>query len=117
MTAVAVTGAAGPVGRRLVDRLCDDSDVTRVVVIDRRPLRRRHDKVVAHSVQLRGADIAGILDGVDTVIHLAGSDPLEGTAVDHDLLTTSRLLDGVHRSGAGHLVVRSSATTHSRCCS
>lgn len=112
MTAVAVTGAAGPVGRRLIQRLCDDPSVAKVIAIDRRGLRATDDKVVTHKVQLKGADIAPLLDGADSVVHLAGSDPLEGTPVDHDLLTTTRVLEAVADSPVCQVLVRSSATTY-----
>ena len=117
MSQIAVTGAAGPVGRRVLARLLADSDVERVVAIDREPLRplRGDDfagRLEMHRVHLRDADLVPLLDGVDVILHLAGSDPLEGTATDHDLHTVTRVLDAADVVGVEQVVVRSSATVY-----
>jgi nucleoside-diphosphate-sugar epimerase len=120
MARIAVTGAAGPVGRRLCAVLAADPDVELVRAIDRRrvhlpdsgrndPRRERLDVRRAH---LREADLDDLLDGIDVVCHLAGSDPLEDTTADHDLLATSRLLEAVERSDVRQLVARTSATIY-----
>lgn len=112
MSRVAVTGAAGPVGRRLVARLLEDEAVKEVVAIDRHDLETTDDRVVVHRIQLKEADLDPLLAGVDVVCHLAGSDPLEDRSPDHDLHTTSRVLQAARRAGVGQLVVRSSATVY-----
>ena len=115
MSRVAVTGAAGPVGRRLVDRLLTDESVDAVVAVDRGapfPAHAAHDRVAVHRVQLKGADLGPVFQAVDVVCHLAGSDPLEDRAPDHDLHTTARVLDAAARAGARHVLVRSSATVY-----
>ena len=117
MSHVAVTGAAGPVGRRVVGRLLDDPAVERVVTIDRERFAPVLDgaeggRVETHQVHLREADLVAILDGVDVVCHLAGSDPLEGTDVDHDLHTTARMLEAVEVVGASQVIGRTSATVY-----
>jgi nucleoside-diphosphate-sugar epimerase len=112
MSHIAVTGAAGPVGRRVVARLLEDPTVQRVVAIDREPFGGTDDRVESHRVQLRDADLAPLLAGVDVVCHLAGSDPLEATAADHDLRTTARLLAALDGTGVHHLIVRTSATVY-----
>lgn len=120
MARIAVTGAAGPVGRRVCALLAADPEVALVRAIDRRrvhlpdggrsdPRRERLDVRRAH---LRDADLDALLDGIDVVCHLAGSDPLEGTSADHDLHVTSRLLDAVGRSEVTQLVIRTSATVY-----
>ncbi|MFP5321468.1 MAG: NAD-dependent epimerase/dehydratase family protein [Acidimicrobiia bacterium] len=118
MSRIAVTGAAGPVGRRVCARLLADPDVAGVVAIDRQRLhlpdttaedRRRLE---VHRVHLREADLGSLLADVDAVVHLAGSDPLEDTAVDHDLLTTGRVLAACEAGRVAQLVVRSSATVY-----
>ena len=112
MSRVAVTGAAGPVGRRLVDLLLVDEAVKEVVVIDQRAVDVADARVVAHQVALKDADLEPLLAGVDVVCHLAGSDPLEDRAPDHDVRTTRRLLDAAGRAGVAQVVVRSSATVY-----
>lgn len=120
MARIAVTGAAGPVGRRLCALLAADPDVELVRAIDRRRVHLpdsgrgdpRRDRLDVRRVHLREADLDEALEGIDVVCHLAGSDPLEGTSVDHDLHATARLLDAVDRTGVGQLVVRTSATVY-----
>lgn len=117
MSHVAVTGAAGPVGRRLVALLAADATVERIIAIDREPLDgvpsdEGDERVEAHQLHLRDAELAPLLADVDVVCHLAGSDPLEGTPSDHDLHTTSRLLEAAGTVGVGHVIVRTSATVY-----
>jgi nucleoside-diphosphate-sugar epimerase len=120
MARIAVTGAAGPVGRRLCALLAVDPDVELVRAIDRRrvhlPDRVRHDprrdRIELCRVHLRDADLDALLEGIDVVCHLAGSDPLEDAPVDHDLVTTSRLLEAMGRAGTGQLIARTTATVY-----
>jgi nucleoside-diphosphate-sugar epimerase len=120
MARIAVTGAAGPVGRRLCALLTADPDVELVRAIDRRRVHLpdggrndpRRERIDVRRAQLREADLDELLDGMDVVCHLAGSDPLEGTSVDHDLHTTSRLLEAMARAGTSQLVARTSATVY-----
>lgn len=113
MSHVAVTGAAGPVGQRLIAVLAADPTVERVVAIDRDHGSNFDDvKIEFHRVQLRDGDIDAAFAGVDTVCHLAGTDPLEDRDVDHDLHTTARVLAAVARAGVDQLIVRSSATVY-----
>jgi nucleoside-diphosphate-sugar epimerase len=116
MSRIAVTGAAGPVGRRVCSLLAADPGVDVVVAIDRQrfhpPAGTDRSRIEVHRAHLRDADLDALLEGVDVLVHLAGSDPLEGTAIDHDLTTTSRLLDAAARHGVGQVVVRTSATVY-----
>ncbi len=120
MPTVAVTGAAGPVGRRVVAAALRDDTVTSVVAVDREPL----DQVLADVVDLADprlttrrfhladGDLDACFSAIDVVCHLAGSDPPESTAEDHDLHTTSRVLEAARRAGVGHLIARTSATVY-----
>ena len=117
MSHVAVTGAAGPVGRRVVAALAADETVERIVAIDRDALSgltkgAGGDRVEAHRVHLTDADLVSLLTDVGVVCHLAGSDPLEGTPADHDLRTTGRVLEASAKVGVDQLIVRSSATVY-----
>lgn len=117
MSQIAVTGAAGPVGWRVVARLLADPDVERVVGIDRAPIRPADGddfdgRLELHRLHLRGADLDPLFAGLDTVIHLAGSDPLEGTEPGHDLHTVTRVLDAVERAGVGQVLVRTTAAVY-----
>ena len=120
MARIAVTGAAGPVGRRLVALLAADPEVELVRAIDRRRVHLpdrvradpRRDRIELCRVHLRDADLDAVLDGIDVVCHLAGSDPLEDAPVDHDLVTTARLLEAMARAGTGQLITRTTAMVY-----
>ncbi len=118
MSQIAVTGAAGPVGRRVVARLLADPEVERVVGVDREPIRPVDDdddfdgRLELHRLHLLGTDLVPLFRGLDAVIHLAGSDPLEGTEPGHDLHTVTRILDAVDATGVGQLVVRTTAAVY-----
>lgn len=70
---VAVTGVGGLLGRRLVDRLADDDEVSDVVGLDVEP---PVDLAGTPKLELRRADVrdaafATHLEGVDVLVHLA----------------------------------------------
>lgn len=74
MPTVAVTGASGFIGRRLIERLCRDGIQVRALVRKRQVQVDVADGSLT-SVQGRLGDdesIAKLIDGVDAVIHLAG---------------------------------------------
>jgi len=112
-----VTGGAGFIGRRLVQRLCDDGH--EVVVLD------RVAKGVDPRAELVHGDLADpavcrtAVEGVDVVSHQAarvglGQDPtdLPLYAADNDL-GTARLLAALWESGfAGRLVLASSMVVY-----
>ena len=69
---VAVTGAGGSIGAKLVERLMASDDVDGVVAFDSRPLTVEHPKVVSFQQDIR-QPMAGVLReyGVDCLVHLA----------------------------------------------
>lgn len=69
---VLVTGAAGSVGAKLVEKLTRLDDVDGIVALDCLPVSASHPKVVAFQQDIR-EPIADILckHGVDAVVHLA----------------------------------------------
>lgn len=98
-------------------RLLADPDVAHVVGIDRQPIRHSDDgdfdgRFEAHRVELKSADLVPLLDGVDVLCHLAGSDPLEGTTPGHDIHTLTRLLDAASLVGIRQLIARTTATVY-----
>ena len=70
--AVAVTGAAGYVGSRLIEHLAEVEELDTVLAIDAKPLRRP-----VHNIKAARLDVREPLDGllhdhrIDTVVHLA----------------------------------------------
>ena len=75
--AVAVTGAAGYVGSRLLQELEDQEGLAKVLAIDTKPLRRP-----VHNIQAQRLDVTHPLNDlfhdlhIDTVVHLAFAYPL-----------------------------------------
>lgn len=67
---IAVTGASGLLGQRLLP-LLDTSGVERVVGLDVQDPARRTRHLDFHRVDVSGSDLRPFLDGADTVVHLA----------------------------------------------
>jgi nucleoside-diphosphate-sugar epimerase len=115
VVSVAVTGAAGLVGRRLVAALAAEPSVDRVVALDVRapdPLPRR---VESHRVDIAGTELVPFLGGVDVVVHLAGVvDPVpdEALMARVNVDGTRRVLDAAAAVGARRVVRVSSATVY-----
>ena len=99
---VLLTGAAGFIGARIAAALRDAGhDVVAVdVMLPAAHGGHAEPPPDCQVVDIRDAStLAPLLNGIDVVCHLAGSDPLEDVPVDHDLVTTSRLLDAMGRAG------------------
>lgn len=72
MVTVAVTGIGGLVGRRLAADLGADDDVEEVRGLDVRPPSDvRAPGLTLQAADVRDAGLAGLLDGVDVLVHLA----------------------------------------------
>jgi UDP-glucose 4-epimerase len=111
---VAVTGAAGFVGSRLVTAL-HDSGISRIVGLDVRDPVRLAPGFEPHLVDVAGRDVDELLRGVDTVVHLAAVvDPI----VDESLMArvnvdgTRRVLAAAGRAGVRKVVRVSTATVY-----
>ena len=68
---VAVTGAAGSLGRHVVARLRDHPDVATVVALDRAELPDPGPGVRFHVADVRDKDIGRHFEGCDAVLQLA----------------------------------------------
>ena len=104
--AVAVTGAAGFIGTRFVPALAA-AGVTRIVGLDMREPRRTVTGYEHHLVDVAGRELDAILQGCDTVVHLAAvTDPI----VDDALMArvnvdgTRRVLDAAAAVGIRRIV-------------
>ena len=125
-----VTGAAGFIGSHLVERLLADGAAVRGVDCFTdyyEPARKRsnltaavdHPSFELCEVDLRDADLGPVLDGVDTVFHLAAQPGVrlswaEGfrTYEEHNVLATQRLLEGVRARPVARLVLASSSSVY-----
>lgn len=113
-TTIAVTGAAGLLGQRLLPLLDASDDVEQVVGLDVREPDRRGRKLQFHRVDICG-DVGPLLRGVDTVVHLAA---IVGAITDEDLMArvnvegTRRLLEAASAAGVRRIVRASSAAVY-----
>ncbi|MFK0402727.1 NAD(P)-binding oxidoreductase [Microbacterium sp. NPDC090225] len=102
MSTVAVFGASGQTGSRIVDRLAGDG--RHVLAIGRRmPTVGREEKVQTASADLTRtgvAELAALLTGVDAVVFAAAGDPLR---VDRD--GALRVIEAAERAGVRRFVL------------
>ena len=112
---VAVTGVSGLVGQRLLPLLDASSVVERIVGVDLREPARRVAKLDFQLVDVRGGELAALLAGVDTVVHLASVvDP----SADGDLARrtnvdgTRAVLAAASAAGVRKVIRASSATVY-----
>lgn len=68
---VAVTGAAGSLGRHVVAGLCAAPELAAVVALDRTPLPLSHGKLRSAQIDVRDPDLVQHLVDCDSVVHLA----------------------------------------------
>jgi len=113
---VVVTGAAGELGRLVCQLAAADPEVSRVVALDRRPLRDLPAGVEGHQGDLAQVDLKPLFEGAAAIVHLAhpgaperGGDlsaPTGEAAVGH------RVLEAAAAAGVPHLVILSSAVAY-----
>lgn len=116
MTTVAVSGAAGALGQRLLKHLATLDGIEAIVAVDARPLSDAPAGVRGHVADLETADLKPLLEGVDVLVHLAwrlGTPEDEGeVAARASVEATRRLLDAAGDAGVSHVVHLSSATVY-----
>jgi uncharacterized protein YbjT (DUF2867 family) len=103
VSTVAVFGASGQTGHRIVDRLADDGRSVRAIARRRMPSAGRDQGVesaVADLTRASVAELASLLVGVDAVVFAAAGDPLR---VDRD--GALRVIEAAERAGARRFVL------------
>lgn len=120
--AVAVTGAAGYVGSRLIEQLAEVEELETVLAVDAKPLRRP-----VHNIKAARLDVAQPLDSIlhdlriDTVVHLAflyPQLPEHGTAdvvPPTNLNVLRSVLDSCRSARVANFVYLSSHTVYGPC--
>jgi len=116
---VVITGATGPLGRRVVSlaAAADDVDTVIAVAADMNGAGLP-SSVEVHQVALHHPDLKGLLSRADVVVHLGSSaapapDGLPGgTSPGDELATVRALLDAAAAAGVGHVVLLSSAMVY-----
>lgn len=115
VVAIAVTGASGLVGQRLLSRLADDPNVTRMIGLDVRDPHRRVRDLEFHRVDIAGAELKPLLEGADVVVHLATVvDPIldEAHMARVNVEGTRRVLDAAAAMGVRKVIRVSSAAVY-----
>lgn len=112
---VAVTGAAGYLGRRLIDDLCNDDGIARVLGFDTREPDLSHPKFVPDSIDVRDPALEARLSGVDVLIHLAFvMDPIhdEATMRDINVNGSQNVFRSAGKAGVTKIIYTSSAVAY-----
>lgn len=116
VTTIAITGAAGLIGMRLIATLDRHPEVTRIVGLDRRaPQGVRSSRFVFRQVDVRDPQLERSFDGVDVLVHLAFQlDPIhdEQTMRAVNVDGTRNVVEAAERAGVGHLVYLSSVVAY-----
>ncbi|HXY95095.1 MAG TPA: NAD-dependent epimerase/dehydratase family protein [Acidimicrobiia bacterium] len=113
--AIAVTGASGLVGQRLLPLLAEHPEVARVVALDVREPDWRSRRVEFHRIDIAGTQLKPLLEGVDVVVHLAGVvDPIldEALMARVNVDGTRHVLAAAASVGARRFVRISSSTVY-----
>lgn len=112
---VAVTGAAGYVGGKLIAALDSNDGVDRIVGFDVRPPSVRAKKLVFDDVDVRNPNLRRRFENVDVVVHLAFiMDPIkdETTMRDVNVHGTQNVFKCAADAGVRKIVYTSSATVY-----
>ncbi len=115
VVAIAVTGAAGLIGRQLVPALALDPSVTRVVGLDVREPIRRVPGIEFHLADVMHRELKPLLEGIDVLVHLASVvDPIpdEPLMARVNVEGTRRVLDAASAVGVRKIVRVSSAAVY-----
>jgi nucleoside-diphosphate-sugar epimerase len=112
---IALTGASGSLGRRVLALLAADPEVTHVVGIDTAAPASMPARVSFAAADLATGDIEPMLEGAGVVVHLAfaaGLGAEDDDIVAANITSTRRVLDAAGAVGAQHVVLMSSATVY-----
>ncbi|MBA3290966.1 MAG: NAD-dependent epimerase/dehydratase family protein, partial [Actinobacteria bacterium] len=112
---VAVTGASGYLGTRLIRTLCSDERIDRVLGFDLGPPQFKSDKFIFDVVDVRDRRLSSRLSDVDVIVHLAFvMDPNRDEAVMRDINVngSQNVFIAAADAGVGKIVYSSSATVY-----
>jgi nucleoside-diphosphate-sugar epimerase len=110
---VAVTGAAGELGRRLLARLAANDDAPRLIGID--TIRGTTPDVTWRIADVRDPALASRLNGVDTLVHLAADRRDEGDSDERRAVNvrgTEVVLAAAAGAGVARVVLVTSAMVY-----
>ncbi len=109
---IGITGAAGNVGSTLQKGLAETAELT---LFDQKVFKSSYAQRIVTVDLTRRADVRGLFDGLDALIHLAGNPrpnaPREST-FRNNFMATSFVFDEAQRAGVGKIVFASSNFYH-----
>ena len=112
---IAVTGVAGVLAQRLLPLLDGIEGIGSIVGLDVREPARRVRRFEFHRVDVASTDLKALLDGVETIVHLAGvdSDGTGGALLTHvNVEGTRNVLAAAAAVGVRRIVQTSSAAVY-----
>jgi len=112
---VVVTGAAGSIGRRVVQRLVAADPNLDVLAVDRLGQPGEPLGIESKRIDLAAEDLTAVFAGAATIVHLASSSTPDSTdqlAADLEIALFRRVLDAADAVGVTHLVVLSTAMVY-----
>lgn len=112
---VAVTGASGLIAARLIEQLCHDPNIERVLGFDVRRPAFSHPKFVFDELDVRDPAMETRLGGIDVLIHLAFiMDPIkdEKTMRDVNVNGSQTVFKAAGRAGVSKVIYTSSAIVY-----
>jgi UDP-glucose 4-epimerase len=116
VTSIAITGASGLIGRRLVAALERRPDVTRIVGLDRRfPTGVMSTRFVHRPTDIADPSLRDALHGVDVVVHLAvrvAPVPDEAAMRAINVDGTRNVVEAAEQAGVARLIHLSSAAVY-----
>jgi nucleoside-diphosphate-sugar epimerase len=113
MPTVAVTGASGYLGRKVLERLGADEDVSRVVGIDVVEPSFSTRNLEFYRLDVRSPELGDVIAGCTALVHLAAvntNDPAE--THDVNVTGTRAVVDAAGRVGADTIVLASSHSVY-----
>ncbi len=113
---IAITGAAGYIGSRLLDHILEKQEVLKVIAIDNKPIIGIHPKLIAAQIDINASLDSLFLDNqVDTIIHLAFVIQQlrdRSASIKANIEGTYNLLSAVEKTGVKKLIYLSSSTVY-----
>ena len=112
---VAITGASGYMGSRLIEKLDREGSVDRILGFDLKPPAVRSDKLLFDSVDIRSDALRPRLKGVDVVVHLAFvMDPIKDETEMRDINVhgSQNVFEAAAEGGVRKIVYPSSAVAY-----
>jgi len=111
MKAIAVVGAAGIVGKSVIDHFVDNDKLDRIVAVDKQPMRFSSQKVEEFQLNIFNNSLVEALLGCSSVIYLI-EDPKRRADKASAIRSLSRVLEAVKKANCGHFVILSSAMVY-----